>query len=326
MDVPKFVQGSIAPTFTVFKEDGSLDDNGQRRFVDFLLESDAINSFFIRSGMGLMYTFSMEDTRQMARNLCSHLDGVAPVLVGCSGIWDRNYERRPDPHVYIEQGIELGNYAFDLDAAGVVYTVPEALEPHAGETHQHMIERYFLTLCEHVPGPVFVYQPPETLKEYEIAPATLGRLASIRNFVGGKFSTKDGHYTYELMRAVRGRNFGYVIGNECMFYTGLFLGSRACIGQGAIVYPQIINAMLERYRSGSYSGVLRAQDAVNTLVGMKINAPDFLKMYATEKGYPTPLYTRSQKSNPYMTEAEPITKPEYDRFKSVLATELLPYV
>ncbi len=325
MDIPKFMQGAIAPTFTVFKEDGTLDDAGQRRFLDFLLEMDAINAFFIRSGMGLMYTFNMEDTKQIARNVCSHLKGAAPVLVGCSGIWDRNYDKRPDPLRYIEQGVELGNYACELGAAGTVYTMPEALLPHAGESEQELIERYFTTICERVPGPVYVYQPPGTLKNYEIAPETLGRLAMIKNFMGGKFSTLDGYYTYELMRAVRGKSFIYIVGCENMFYAGLFLGSRACIGQGAILNPQIINAMLERYRSGNYFGVMRAADAINTLVQGITNPVDFLKMYATEKGYVTPLYTRSQASNPYMQDREPITKEEYDQFKVIYETELLPY-
>ncbi len=326
MDVPKFVQGAIAPTFTVFTENGALDDAGQRRFMDFLLKSEAISAFFVRSGMGLMYTFSMDDTKQIARNVCAHLDGAAPVLVGCCGIWDRNYDKRPDPHLYIEQGIELGNYAIELGAVGAVYTMPEALEPHPGESGQEMIERYFNAICDGVDGPVFVYQPPGTLKDYEMAPETLARLAGIKNFLGGKFSTLDGQYTYELTRAVRGKSFGYIIGCESMFYAGLFLGARACIGQGATVNPQIIKAMLERYRSGNYSGVLRAQDAINTLVSQSVNCVDFLKMYATEKGYPTPLYTRSQRSNPYMTDREPITREEYSSFKVLYETELMPYL
>jgi 4-hydroxy-tetrahydrodipicolinate synthase len=326
MEIQKFMQGAIAPTFTVFKEDGTLDDAGQRRFLDFLVEMDAINAFFIRSGMGLMYTFNMDDTKQIARNVCAHLKGAAPVLLGCSGIWDRNYDKRPDPLCYIEQGVELGNYAHEVGAAGAVYTVPEGLIPHVGETEQQMIERYFTTICERVAGPVFVYQPPGTLKNYEIAPETLGRLANIKNFRGGKFSTMDGYYTYELMRAVREKSFIYIVGCETMFYAGLFLGSRACIGQGAILNPQILNAMLERYRSGNYSGVMRAEDAINTLVENITNPVDFLKMYATEKGYATPLYTRSQKSNPYMTDRDPITKEEYDQFKAVYETELIPYL
>jgi len=110
-----------------------------------------------------------------------------------------------------------------------------------------------------------------------------------------------------------------------MFYVGLYLGSRACIGQGAILNPQILNAMLERYRSGNYSGVMRAEDSINTLVQQITHPVDFLKMYATEKGYETPLYSRSQKSNPYMQDRAPITKEEYDRFKVVYETELIPY-
>lgn len=326
MDVPKFMQGAIAPTFTVFKEDGTLDDAGQRRFLDFLLQMDAINAFFIRSGMGLMYTFSMEDTKQIARNVCSHLKGTAPVLVGCSGIWDRNYDKLPDPELYIEQGVELGNFACEIDAAGAVYTVPEGLLPYSGETEQQMIERYFITICERVPGPVLVYQPPGTRKNYEIAPETLGRLASIKNFVGGKFSTMDGYYTYELIRATREKSFSYITGCEMMFYVGLYLGARACIGQGAILNPQILNAMLERYRSGNYSGVISAEDSINTLVQNITNPIDFLKMYATEKGFDTPLYTRSQASNPYMQDRAPITKEEYDRFKAVYEMELIPYM
>ncbi len=325
MDVPKYAEGAIAPTFTVFKEDGTLDDNGQRRFMDFLLESKAISAFFIRSGMGLMYTFNMDDTRRITRNICAHLKGVAPVLVGCSGIWDRNYDRRPDPQAYIEQGVELGNFALETGAAGVVYTMPEALLPEKGETHQQLIERYFHAICGQVKGPVFVYQPPGTRKEYEIAPETLRRVASIDNFVAGKFSTADGYYIYELIRALRGKTFGFIVGNETLYYTGLTLGARACIGQGTMLNPEIIKAALERYRAGNYSGVLRAQDAINTLVCAISNPVDFLKMYATEKGYNVPLYSRSQRSNPYMSDSIPITQDEYKRFKEIYELELLPY-
>ncbi|HOC70489.1 MAG: putative 2-keto-3-deoxy-galactonate aldolase YagE [Candidatus Hydrogenedentes bacterium ADurb.Bin101] len=326
MDVPSFVEGAIAPTFTIFKEDGSLDDDGQRRFMDFLVEHKGINAFFVRSGMGLMYTFSMDDTRQIARNICAHLKGITPVLVGCSGIWDRNYDRRPDPQLYIEQGLELGNFALEAGAAGVVYTIPEALLPEAGETHQQLLERYFEMICAGVNGPVFLYQPPGTLKEYEMAPATLARLASMDNFVAGKFSTADGFYTYELLRAVRDKTFGYIVGNETLYYAGLVLGARACIGQGTMLNPQIIKAAYECLCNGDPDGMLQAQDAINTLVLEISNPVDFLKLYATEKGYDVPLHTRSQSTNPYMTDRPLITREEYARFKEVYEAILAPYL
>ncbi len=325
MEVPTFVEGAIAPTFTVFQEDGTLDDNGQRRFMDFLMESRSISAFFVRSGMGLMYTFSMDDTRRIARNICTYLGNAAHVLVGCSGIWDRNYDRRPDPKTYIEEGVTLGRYALEAGAAGAVYTIPEALLPEAGETHQQLIERYFQTICDRVNGPVFLYQPPGTQAEYEMSPETLSRLAAIDNFVAGKFSTADGYYTYELIHAVRDKSFGYIVGNETLYYAGLVLGARACIGQGTMLNPQIIKAAYEHYLNGDIEGMLHAQDVINYLVREISNPVDFLKMYATEKGYDVPLHTRSQSTNPYMTDRAPITLDEYARFKYVYDKELTPY-
>ncbi|HQB04215.1 MAG TPA: dihydrodipicolinate synthase family protein [Candidatus Hydrogenedentes bacterium] len=317
-----YIYGAISPTFTVFHEDGRLDDDGQRRFVDFLLQDNAISAYFVRSGMGLMYTFSMEDTLQIARNMCAHLKGIRPVLVGCSGIWDRNYDKRPDPDLYLQQGIKLGNETLEMGAAAAVYTIPEALVPKEGQSHQDLIETYFTTLCAQVNGPVMVYQPPGTRKEYEIAPEVLRRLTALPNFVAGKFSTSEGYYAYELQRAVRGCDFRYIVGNETMLYIGVMLGSRACIGQGAIINPQMLNALVDRYLTGNHAGVLAAQDAINNLLKPNIHAVEFLKRYATEKGFDTPLYSRSQKTNPYASDRAAMTEGEYQNFKKLYELEM----
>ncbi len=322
MNVPKYVSGSIAPTFTVFQQDGSIDEQGQRNFLDFLLQSDAIRCFFVRSGMGLMYTYSMEDTKQMARLACSHINGRSAVIVGCSGIWDRNYDRLPDPNLYLAQGIELGKDALDSGADGVVYTVPEGLLPQNGESISDMLLRYFQRVCAEVPGPVFIYQPPGTKAEYMMTPELLGQLADIDNLVGTKVSTPEAHYMYELVRATRGKDFAYIVGHEMVFYAGLVIGVRACIGQGTTVNPQIFRAMLAAYDKGDWAGVLRAQDSINNMCKYSPNPVDFMKKYATEKGFPTPLFDRSQKSNPYAGDRVAITQEEYDRFKPIYEAEL----
>ncbi|NLN92963.1 MAG: dihydrodipicolinate synthase family protein [Candidatus Hydrogenedens sp.] len=320
-----YIYGAISPTFTVFHEDGRLDDDGQRRFIDFLLQDNAISAYFVRSGMGLMYTFTLDDTKQIARNMCAHLKGIRPVLVGCSGIWDRNYDKRPDPDLYLAQGIELGNDALSVGAAAAVYTIPEALVPKEGQNHQQMIEDYFVALCAKVDGPVMVYQPPGTQKDYEIAPEVLRRLTALPNFVAGKFSTSEGYYAFELQRAVRGCDFHYIVGNETMLYIGVGLGSRSCIGQGAILNPQMLNALVDRYMMGNQAGVLAAQDAINNLLKPGINSVDFLKRYATEKGFDTPLYSRSQKTNPYMSDSVAMTEAEYQNFKQLYELEMMPF-
>ncbi|HRZ84262.1 MAG TPA: hypothetical protein P5069_17565 [Candidatus Hydrogenedentes bacterium] len=71
----------------------------------------------------------------------------------------------------------------------------------------------------------------------------------------------------------------------------------------------------DAYDRNDWQGVLEAQDAVNLMVQKSPSPVDFLKTYATEKGFPTPLHNRSQASNPYMSDRAPMTREEYDRFK-----------
>ena len=56
--IPQYVRGSIAPVFTAFHEDGRLDDDGQCSILRWLAETKAVSAFFVRSGMGQMFSFS----------------------------------------------------------------------------------------------------------------------------------------------------------------------------------------------------------------------------------------------------------------------------
>lgn len=326
MQVPDFIYGAIAPTFTVFKDDGSLDDTGQRNLLDFLLESGAINAFFIRSGMGQMYTFDVEDTKQLARTACAHLKGKAPALVGCSGVWDRNYDRLPDPEVYERQAVELSLYAEELGADAVVHTIPEGLLPAPGQSHADFVVAYFQRVCAAVSCPVLFYQPPKTREEYCVTPESLVQLAEIDNLIGGKVSTNDAYYLFVLIRAVKEKSFGFIAGSEMAFYAALMAGATACIGQGTTVNPQIIRAVQDRFLAGNLEGAVEAQQDTIDLVRYCPNAVDFLKTYAREKGFEMGLSARSMASNPYMQERDPIRRDEYETYKKRYEATLAKYL
>lgn len=319
MKVPGFVWGSIAPTFTAFCDDGSFDADGQRNLLDFMVSRGGVSAYFVRSGMGQMYTFGMEDTKALASVACAHMAGKAPVLVGCSGIWDRNFERRPDPGVYLAQSIELGKFALDQGAAGVVYTIPEGLVPVGGESEQDLTQRYFEAVAAAVPGPIFIYQPPGTDVKYHMTEESIGRLAAIDNVVGAKASYGDGYYVYRLIRGAAGQEFAYIIGFEMIFAMGLYAGARACIGQGTTLNPRLMNAVQERFETGDRAGALAAQDAVNLLVERSSNPQDFYKRFATESGFKVGRHHRVMHSNLYATSPQPVTEEGYQGFKRLLA-------
>jgi 4-hydroxy-tetrahydrodipicolinate synthase len=324
--IPEFVHGSISPVFTAFHEDGRLDDDGQRAILDYVASTKAVSAFFVRSGMGQMFAFSYDDVRQIAKTACERRAGNVPVLVGCAGIWDRNRDRLPDPEVYTKQAVELSKHAEDLGATGVVHTVPEAIAPKPGQTFEHVVLRYFEAICATVKIPVFIYQSPGTDKRYLITPEFAQRLADVPNIKGMKASTNDAEYIFDITYAVNGKDFAFISGSETSFLAGLISGSRAVIGQGATVNPQILNAIQHRYERGDVQGAIEAQHSTNLLVRRSRNTTEFFKRYITEKGYPVKPCARSTGGSPYFKEPTPLSQQDYDAFKQLLESELQKYV
>lgn len=319
--IPKFIYGCISPTFTAFDSEGRIDADGQRAILDYLLETKSVSAFFVRSGMGQMYTFNEDDTRLMADVACGHVAGRAPVLVGAAGIWNRDYTNRPDPSVFTRQAVELSRYAEQAGAAGVVHTMPEAIEPQNGETCADVALRYFETVQSAVKIPVLIYQPPGTESRYCVTPDLLAKIADMPNIKGIKVSSHDAEYIFDLTYAVSGKDFGYICGCETAFLAALMTGARAAIGQGATVSPQVLKQVQIRYEAGDLRGAMDAQHSTNTLVYRSKNTVEFFKRYISEKGYKVQLHARDA-GNPYATSRQSLTDAEYKEYKALLESEL----
>ncbi|MBI5091564.1 MAG: dihydrodipicolinate synthase family protein [Candidatus Hydrogenedentes bacterium] len=318
--------GVIANVFTAFNEDLSLDDDGQRHFLDFVLANNANSAFFVRSGMGQMYTYNYDEVKQITRTACKHLAGKAPVVVGSTGIWDQNFDALPDPAVFTRQAVELSKYAQDQGAAAVVHTLPEAIRPRAGETEADVILRYFETISDAVSVPIMIYQPPAMSKPYCVTVDLIRKLADMPKVHAIKVSTGDAGYILDLTWAVRGKDFVFISGNECAFFAGLCSGAKAVIGQGACVNPQILKAVQDRFDAGDIDGAMDAQRSTNLLVYEAVNPVEFLKRYATENGHPVKPYRRPTFSASYGEYQQPnLSDADYTRYKAVLERELAKY-
>ncbi len=320
--IPAFVRGTIAPVFTAFHEDGRLDDDGQRSILRYLADGKEVSACFVRSGMGQMFTFNFEEAKQIAKVSCEHLVGRTPVLVGSTGIWDRNRDKLPDPQVFVQQAVELSKFAEGVGAAGVVHTLPEAIPPGPGETIADVIVRYFERICDAVTLPVFIYQSPGTDDRYCLSPELAVKLADMPKIKGMKASTADAEYIFEITYAVAGKDFAFISGNECGFLAGLVSGSRAVIGQGATVNPRILNAIQNRYEKGDVKGAIEAQHSTNLLVQRSRNTTEFFKRYITEKGYPIKPYARAMGPNLYFADTPSLSQADYDAYKQLLESEL----
>lgn len=272
--------------------------------------------------MGQMYTYSYDDVKAMAATACTHLAGVAPVVVGTTGIWERNLDRRADRDTFFREAVELSWFAEDRGAAATVHTLPEAVLPGAGETPLDVTLRYFETVSDATTKPILVYQPPPMSHEYCVTVESIRALAEIPRVRGIKVSTKDAQYILDLTWALQGTELAFVSGNECAFYAGLCSGAQAVIGQGCCINPTVLKAVQDRFEDGDYAGAIEAQRSANYLVETSKGPVEFLKRYAAEKGYAVQPYGRSTGSNPYATDPEPLRQVDYDRYKAILEEEL----
>lgn len=321
MSLP-FIHGPIANVFTCFDADGRIDDDGQRAFLDFLFSRGSVSAYFVRSGMGQMYTYSYDDTVRMARLATAHLADKAPVLVGTTGIWNRDFEKRPDRETFLKQAEDLTRIAEDCGAAGTVHTMPEALAPTGGETTHDVTLRYFERVCAVAGKPVLIYQPPPTIPEYHITARLAAELAQFPNLAGMKLSSGDAGYILDICHATRNTPFHFICGNEMSFYAGLHCGAKAVIGQGCCVNPSILKAVQDRFDAGDMDGAMEAQVAANGLVYASPPAVPFMKRYANEQGFKVPPHSRPEIDKPYGPEVDAIGDDTFTAYKTLLEAEI----
>lgn len=322
MTVPSFIQKCIAPVFTAFDNAGNLDMGSQKNLLDFMLQRGGIETYFIRSGMGQMYSFGEDEVIQLTAEVCSYMQGKAPVLVGASGIWNRDYENRPNPEVFIAQSIQFGQHAQEHGAAGVVYTLPEAIAATEKYSAHDIVRDYFEKVCSALSVPVLIYQPPNTHAEYQLTPSLISELAQLPNLVGAKVSYSDGYYNYRLIRSVKDLPFMYVTGSEFVYLANYIAGSRAVIGQGCVINPSILNYLHDALKNSDFQEAMRAQDSIIHLCETCRFPQDFYKRYVTEQGYKVGRHHRHDTGNPYDIKAVPLTDKEYTAYKNILEKEV----
>ena len=323
------LHGIIANLFTTFNEDGSLDDTGQCNFIDALLATGCVDTYFVRSGMGQMYALRLDEVKQIIRTACTHLDGKAPVLAGTSGIWNRDRSNLPDRATYTREAIELSQYAAEQGATAVVLTIPEGLAPTETETPFDVTRRYLESVCAAIQTPIVLYQPPSTAPDYQVTAETIKEISEFPNVKGIKVSTTDGRYILDICWATRNKDFCFIVGDEGAYYPGLCCGATAIIGQGACMYPAILQAVRKRFAAGDYEGAIDAQRSVNILRETRrcSNPVAFTKRYFAEQGYAMTTVRRSEgPGSEYVPTIPSLDSTTYESYKQLLESELARYV
>jgi len=289
------LRGVIAPMLTPVNADHSLDLAGAREMCRWLASTGAVSAVFVRSGMGRMHTFTMEEARVLAATARDALPPGVHVVGGASGEWlGRERGERPDAGRYTAQAIELTNAYERMGLSAAVHILPEAIAAGA-ENAEERILAYFRSVHDATRIPIVLYQPAGLPPECRLTERLLERLLDLPRIAGLKLSTTDDEVYGPIAQMVRGRPFGLICGHEGYYRRGLAQGAVGVIGQGCNGYPEVLQAVQRAHAAGDDDLAARAE--ADTWRGLEITRgvdhTVALKQVLQRKGYAVQPYDRS---------------------------------
>ena len=270
-------EGIIPPLITPFKPDGTLNEEGIRTIVSFLIEK-GVSGFFICGTYGTGPAMTAEERMRTAEVVMDSAKGKAKVIVhvGSSNV---------------DAVLKLAKHAEDVGADAVA-SVP----PFYYAYDEESIVNFFGNLLSKVGIPVFVYNNPARSGN-PITVRLLRRLAD-EGVAGIKDSCFDIVKFYEFLTNIDKKDFEFIIGTEALLVPAYLAGSRACISGLANAFPEINVRTFNLLKEGKYEEAAKAQLEIIRFREVMHLAPTYpavfeaLRMRGIDVGYPKPPFRR----------------------------------
>ena len=165
------LKGSLVAIVTPMFEDGSLDIERLRRFIDFHIREGS-NGLVVVGTTGESPTVDFEEHCQLISTAVQHAGGRIPIIAGTGANSTR-------------EAIELSEFARKAGAAMSLSVVPYYNKPTQEGMYQH-----FRSIAEKVELPMLLYNVPSRTVA-DLANDTVLRLAQVPGIIGIKDATSN---------------------------------------------------------------------------------------------------------------------------------------
>lgn len=244
--------GIHIPIITPFKQDSSIDEDGLRHLVDYLIEEQKADSLVPCGTTGESPTLSHAEHHRVIEIVIKAAAGRVPVIAGTGSN-------------STQEAIEMTRHAEDTGAAASLQVCPYYNKPE-----QHGLLAHFEAIAEQTSLPIILYNiPGRTGRLIEVK--TLLELARIDNIVGVKDAAANINHTMALLAVTRtlSKKFYVLSGEDALTFTSMCLGGDGAIAAVAHVIGKELHEMMQAFARGDYKAAqdihFRTLDMVNAL-------------------------------------------------------------
>ncbi len=235
----KEIKGIVVPVVTPFNQDESLNEDGLRRIVNYLIDS-GVHGLFPGGSQGEQFSLTTEERKRAMDVVVEEANGRAFVMPGTGAVTTR-------------ESIELTQYAEKAGADAVSVITPYFIKPTDAEMVVH-----YTRIAQSVSIPVLAYNNPDRTG-LPLSPGVVAKVAQAApNFLGVKDSSGD------LSNALAYKeqtppDFRVFMGRDTLIYAALCCGCAGAVAATANVAPDLVMGIYNAFTAGDHAAALDCQ-------------------------------------------------------------------
>ena len=236
-------EGTAVAMVTPMHEDGSIDEEGYRQNINWLIDND-VDGLVAVGTTGESATLTHDEHRRVLDIMIDEVDGRVTTIAGTGSN-------------ATTEALDLTKYADDAGADMALL-----ITPYYNKPQQHGVIEHYTQIANAVDIDLITYNVPSRTS-LDMAPETIVELAKVDNISALKEASSDVDKVSKTMKLLRdeGLEDDIVIlsGSDELTLPLMSVGARGMIGKGARL-PEVIEAM-KKY-SGVYFGAIGGAGAL----------------------------------------------------------------
>ncbi len=254
--MPEKIHGIFTPHMVPLDADGEINEDGLRRYIDWLIER-GVHGLYPNGSTGEFTRFTPEERREIVRIVCDQAAGRVPVLAGAAEANPRETLRACETYA-----------SYGARAVAIV-------SPFYYKLSAEAVYAYFREIALNSPIDVTLYNIPMFASPIDVP--TIRRLAEFERIIGIKDSSGDLAFMMRMMASIRPvrPDFVFLTGWEAVLVPMLIMGVDGGTNATSGVVPELTRQLYDWTRSGRIDEARDLQFRLLELFDAMLYSTDF---------------------------------------------------